>query len=194
MSDEGVLATPTFPWKTLRELGPEDGAAAADLKTGFNFYQKKDSCIDLYKLFNKKFAGIIISMYGDSYNGETCDNNDAFAFDLIGYREPLVGYESAEGFNPPIAICSAGAGLAITSAARASSDGGVTETGRWMDTLTLSNNTWPGTLDKFENGADQIAQVAFDSTGIRYIYPWVWNALGSNAGECPAVGMVITVY
>ena len=194
MSLEGSLSTPTYPWKVLRTAGPEDGAAAAAIETGYTFYQKKASCVDLIPLFGNSFGGILIAMYGDSYAGQTCDDNDTFSFDLIGYRAPLVGYTSSSGYNPPMRICSAAAGLAVVGGARASGDGGTTETGRWMDAVTLSNSEWPGDIRKFVDGNNKMMFLEFDAIGIRYIYPYVWNALGAQAGECPAVGMIITAY
>jgi len=193
MSLEGSLSTPTNPWKVLRTASPEDGAAAAAIETGFTFYQKKDSCVDLNTLFSYDFGGLLIIMYGDSYGGQTCDDNDAFGFDLIGYREPLIGYTSVGGYNPPMRICSA-AGTAVVGGARASGDGGVTETGRWMDSVTLTNSQWPGDIRKYADGNDKMMFLEFDACGIRYIYPYVWGADGLQAGECPAVGMIITAY
>lgn len=194
MSDENFMMTPMHPWKVLRVNGPEDGAAAASILTGFTFHQKKALCIDLYELFRYKFSDIIIAMYGDAYSGQDCDDDDTFAFDLIGYRSVLKGgwAGSADGYNPPMRICSAGDGLAVVGTARASGDGGVSETGRWLDTLTLSNDEWPGGVNVYADGDNKMLFMRFDANGIRYIYPYVWDALGAQAGECPGVGMIIT--
>ncbi|KKL91700.1 hypothetical protein LCGC14_1892070 [marine sediment metagenome] len=135
-------------------------------------------------------------MYGDSYDGQTCDDDDTFAFDLIGYRSPISGGwdGSATGYNPPLRICSVGNSLAVVGGARASGDGGVTETGRWVDKITLSNDQWPNGVISYEDGDNKMLLLRFDANGIRYIYPYVWDALGAQAGECPAVGMIITAY
>ena len=196
MAVENSLQTPMEAWRVLRIAAAENGAAAVNLLTGFTFHQQKDNCIDLYNLgFGTGFAGLTIAMYGDSLSGQTCDDNDIFGFDLIGYRSPLDGYSNSEnGYNPALLICSAATGLAKVGTARASGDGGVTETGRWMDSVTLSNTQWPNGVGIYADGNNKMMLIRFDANGIRYIYPYVHGALGAQAGECPAVGMIITAY
>ena len=196
MFDSQYLGTPHFPWKVLRAATPEDGAAAAVITTGFNFHQKKADCIDLYSLFGDSFSSILVCLYGADYLAETCDDNDTFAFDLIGYRSVLDGLyaNSNVGINPPLIICSAATAAAKVGAFRVSDDGGSTNIGRFCDDATLTNDEWPNGIDKFVNGNDYMLMLRFDSNGIRFILPYVWDALGAQAGECPAVGMLISTF
>jgi len=133
-------------------------------------------------------------MFGQSFGGQVCADDDTFAFDLIGYRSPNRGgwAGSANGFNPPMRICSAATKAAQVGTARASGDGGATETGRWLDTLTLTNDEWPGGVNVFADGDNKMLWMRFDANGIRYLYPYVWEADGGVGGECPGVGMIIT--
>lgn len=193
MSDEGILRAPMFPWRELRSAGPENSATAANILTGFTYNDQKANCVDLYELFEKKFTGLFVAMYGDSFNGQTCDDNDTFGFDLIGYRKPL-GNLPANGYNPALLICSAATASAKVGTRRASGDGGVTETGRWVDEITLTNDEWSDGINRYTNGNNSMLQLEFNANGIRYLYPYVWDALGAQAGECPAVGMIITAY
>lgn len=185
-----------FPWEVLRAASPEDGSDAYDILSGDTFHEQKANCVDLRALFGEDFTSLMIRMYGTSWLAETCADDDHFGFDLIGYRMPQTRSwsESTTGFNPPIQICSAAATTAIVGTARASGDGGVTNLGRWMDIVTLTNDDWPNGINQYGNGANTILDLEFMSNGIRYIYPWVHSALGANVGECPAVGMIITAY
>ena len=191
---EGTLKTPTLPWRVLRSPTPEDGAAAAVLTTAFTYNQKKASCIDIIELFGNEAQGIMIAMYGATYGVEATAENDAFGFDLIGYREPLDS--SFTSINPALLICNATATNAICGTMEMSPDGGTTKSARWVDTIVLANTTkkWPGTIGVFDNAVNRIALLCADLCGCRYLYPWVHGALGANGGEAPSVGMIITAY
>jgi len=196
MGDQQYNGLQQFPWQVLRAAAPENGAGAYDPLSGDTYHEQKANCIDLFEFFGDRFTSLIVLMYGTSFGAETCDDDDAFGFDLLGYKKAVAGSDSgsADGFNPPIQIASAAAGTAICSTARASGDGGVTNLGRWTDAVTLSKDDWPNGINKYGNGANTILSLEFMSNGIRYIYPYVHDALGANAGEAPAVGMIITAY
>lgn len=193
MADEMFLGTPMYPWRVLRANAAQDADVAASLLTGFTYNQKKASCVDLHALFGAKFAGLLVAMYGDTVGAQTCDDDDTFACDMIGYRNSLNNVEGS-GFNPPINIFSCATAGAKVGTARASGNGGTSETGRWMDDIALTNSEWPNGVDVFADGHNKICFIRFDCAGIRYIFPYVWDALGSNGGECPGVGMIITAY
>ena len=196
MGDQQYQGLQQFPWQQLRVASPEDGAVAYDPLSGDTYHEQKANCFDLFDAFGDRFSSLIICMYGTSWLAETCDDDDAFGFDLLGYRRAVAGSDSgsAEGFNPPIQICSAAAGTAICSTARASGDGGATNLGRWTDAVTLAKDDWPNGINQFGNGVETILSLEFLSNGLRYIYPYVHGALGANAGEAPAVGMIISAY
>lgn len=196
MGDQQYSGLQQFPWRVLRTAAPEDGAAAITILTGMTYNEQKANCVDLNDFFGDKFTSLIIRMFGTSSGAETCDDDDAFGFDLIGYRRGIGSgdSDSASGFNPPIQICSAAAGTAICSTVRASGDGGSTNLGRWTDAVTLTKDDWPNGINKYGNGANTILELEFLSNGLRYIYPYVFGALGANGGEAPAVGMIISAY
>ncbi len=189
----GEIVTPQYPWETLRALGAEDGAAAISLTSGDTYHQQKANCVDLHSLFGEKFAGIIIIMYGGTVSAQSAANNDAFGFDLVGYRAPK-GSLSQSSVNPAILICSCAATAAIVGTMEMSPDGGTTKTSKWVDSMTLTNNDWPGTLNKFDHDNNRVCQLAFDACGVRFLRPWVHGADGGQAGESPGVGMLISAY
>lgn len=194
MTFEGSLRTQMWPWHILRAVAAEDDAAAISLTSGNTYNQNKSNCIDLYDLFGDLFAGIIIAMYGDDLGGNSVANDDAFGFDLVGYRMPKKSLDIS--INPAILICNADANAAIVGTQEMSPDGGTTKTANWVDTITLTkgNIAWPGTLNIFDNASNRIALLCFDGCGIRYLYPYVHGADGGQAGETPGVGMIITAY
>lgn len=195
MADQKYAGLIMHPWRELRAAGPENGAAAFSILTGATFNEQKANVVDLAVLFGDKFTSLVIQMYGTSFGAETCADDDSFGFDLIGYKKPIGGLsDSASGFNPPIQIASAAASAAIVGTARASGDGGATNLGRWMDAVTLANDEWPNGINEYSNGHNTILSLEFLSNGIRYIYPYVHGALGAQAGEAPAVGMIISAY
>ena len=196
MGDQQYSGLQQFPWQVLRATAAENGAAAITILTGMTYHEQKANCIDLHAFFGDKFTSLIVRMFGTSFGAETCADDDAFGFDLIGYRMGAGSGDagSATGFNPPIQICSAAAGTAVCSKARASGDGGTTNLGRWVDAITVSKDDWPNGINKYGNGAETIMELEFLSNGLRYIYPYVHGALGANAGEAPAVGMIISAY
>ena len=190
MVDE--LRTPMHSWETLRALSAEDGAAAAVLTSGFTYNQKKSSCIDLYDLFGNTFAGIIIAMYGGTIGAQSVADDDGFGFDIIGYRSPRKS--SVLSINPALLIASCAAAAAIVGTMEMSPDGGTTKSSKWVDSMTLTNNDWPGTINKFDHGNNRVCLLALDACGIQFLYPYVHGADGTQAGEAPGVGMVITAY
>ena len=190
----GAIRTPMYPWETLRALTAEDGAAAASLTTGYTFNEKQTSCVDLYTLFGDRFAAVLIAMYGGTIGAnDVVGGTDKFGFDLIGYRAPQ-GDTVGVFANPALLICSCADQAAEVGTMEMSPDGGTTKSSRWVDEMTLTNTDWPGTLNKFDAGNNRVCVLAFDASGIRYIYPYVFGANGGVAGEAPGVGMIVTVY
>jgi hypothetical protein len=188
------LETYMSPWRIIRAAVTEDGAAAAVLTTGYTFNDKKASCVDLRNLFGQRVNGLILAFYGDTIGAATIAEDDTFGLDLIGYRN-FIGDTSASDFNPAMRIVSIAAGAGIIGTREASPDGGTTKTGRWADTLTLSNNNWPGTVGAFDaDGNNGMALLAIDLCGVQFLYPYVHSSSGAQAGEVPGLGIIGCCY
>jgi hypothetical protein len=111
---------------------------------------------------------------------DTDDDSETFSFTLVGWAK-------TNGMAQVICEGDGAAGTQdVVTYPGASSATDANDT--WADTLNLDETTkWPSVAVYNASGDNEVAILVFDTTGLEYIYPFIYDAAGTAEATAVAV-------
>lgn len=175
-------------WHLIRALAAEDGAnfaAGIDLAGSEGDYaniptdafQVRSVMSETGPHEGYSAGGAWIFVFGCSTT-DSDDDNETFSFTLVGWAKS----------NGMAQVLCEGDGVAGTQDVVIYPGGSATDANDvWADTVNLDETTkWPG-VAVYNSGDNEVCMLVVDTTGLEYVYPYIYDAAGSSEAAAVAV-------